>query len=68
MNIVYENRKEPDNHNMHRANWAFSVILLAFALYFLGFEAKQLFFQKLDYFTSVWNYIDLIAPIGIVIL
>ena len=37
------------------------------SVYFLGVEGYQLYTNGLDYFTSVWNYLDLIPPILLLI-
>lgn len=44
----------------------FSLILLAFALYFLVYETTQFMIQGRSYLTSGWNYIDLLSPIGVI--
>ena len=67
MNRIYEHRKD-DDLDIKRANWVLSIILLCFCVYFISFEIKQFTVQKRDYMTSIWNYIDMIAPIGIIIL
>lgn len=66
MNVIYEHRR--DNDQYYYANWVFAIALFVFSFYFLGFELKQLLSIKLQYIMSIWNYIDLIAPIGVSIL
>jgi len=43
----------------------FAVLLLIFATYFLSNEARQFIGSPAEYFTSFWNYLDILPPIGI---
>jgi hypothetical protein len=49
-------------------DYTFLASLSAFATYFLSNELKQVLSDGLDYLSSIWNYIDLIPPIGIYIV
>jgi len=40
-------------------------ILCLFSAYFILNEIKQLFDNPLEYLSSVWNYVDIIPPVGI---
>ena len=53
-----------DNYNI--ANLAIIITLLIFSGYFISNEIRQIFREGLDYVLSVWNYIDLIGPAGVV--
>jgi hypothetical protein len=53
---------------MDIANYVLSALLLAFSLYFLVNELRQLISSGLDYLKSFWNYSDLIPPILIIAL
>jgi hypothetical protein len=44
---------------------SFLILLSLFATYFFANEVKQLIRSPLEYFTSIWNYIDLIPTLGI---
>jgi len=66
MNLIYEQRHL--NAFYFSLHWGFSFILAIFAWYFLINELKQFKAQGIVYITSVWNYIDLIAPLGILAL
>ena len=41
---------------------------MAFAAYFLSTETKQLINQKMEYFKSFWNYIDIVPLLGILVV
>ena len=41
---------------------------MVFATYFFINEVRQLIGSGLEYFTSIWNYIDLIPPMGMYII
>ena len=65
MNVVFTNRYDPE--------WKGIGILLLmiqgiFAVYFLANEARQLVNERLNYLVSVWNIIDILSPIGIIVL
>lgn len=62
MNFLLENR---DQDYYREAFLPLLFVNLAFASYFLLNEARQLGISGLEYFTSFWNYIDIIPPIGI---
>ena len=38
-------------------------ILIVQSIYFISIEVYQLYNNGLDYFSSFWNYLDLIPPI-----
>lgn len=40
---------------------------MLFALYFIYMELKQLMRTGVDYFTSFWNYLDIVPPILLII-
>ena len=65
MNVVFTNRYDPE--------WkGIGIFLLMiqgiFAVYFLANEARQLVNERLNYLVSVWNIIDILSPIGIIVL
>jgi len=65
MNVVFSNRFDPE--------WKGIGILLLiiqgfFAIYFLVNEGRQIVNDGLDYLVSFWNIIDIIPPIGIIVL
>ena len=43
-----------------------SALLVIFSVYFLINEMKQLIKDKLAYFGQIWNYLDIIPPIGVI--
>jgi len=45
----------------------FSIALCSFAVYFLVNEVKQMLGGFVAYVTQIWNYIDVMPPIGIFI-
>ena len=45
-----------------------SLLLCGYACYFLQMELVQLLDQRLEYFYSVWNYLDIIPPITITVM
>jgi hypothetical protein len=63
-NLVYEFRNDPEYFYTF---WSLVSILIVFALYFFGNEMRQLTSEGPRYFLSVWNYIDLIPPITLMI-
>eukprot|EP00347_Sterkiella_histriomuscorum_P013502 403364473 len=64
-NLVYEHRNEDDNYGS--ANWAFAIALLGFSCYFLYLEIRQMGNQGMAYLQSVWNYIDILSPLGVIV-
>jgi len=40
-------------------------VLLSFSLYFFLNEFKQFLDEGLNYFSSIWNYIDILCPLGV---
>ncbi len=52
---------------LHTLNWIFMLTLFIFSFYFLGIETYQLKTNKLAYFASIWNYLDLIPPLLLVV-
>jgi hypothetical protein len=65
MNVVYEHRL--DNEDYEKANYVLGIIQYVLALYFLLNELRQIISIKLAYLTSIWNYIDLIGPCGVIV-
>lgn len=63
-NVIYENRFDSDEFKL--ANLAISIILLIFSTFFLLNEIMQIFREGIEYLISVWNYIDLITPVGVI--
>ncbi|CDW71088.1 wd-40 repeat protein [Stylonychia lemnae] len=63
-NVIYEHRDQDDDFK--RANLAICIVLLVFSSYFLMNEIRQLFREGIEYIISVWNYIDFIAPAGVI--
>ncbi len=43
-------------------NIAFAAILAIFSTYFVANEAIQFWGQGVEYFSSFWNYIDILPP------
>ena len=43
------------------------VLLLVAAIYLLLNEANQLYKQSFEYFLSVWNYLDIVPPIMLLV-
>lgn len=71
LNIIYEFRHDP-NEKL-RMFWypidlAMMVVLGIFSGYFFMNEIRQLRKDGLNYLASIWNYIDIIPPIGIFIM
>ena len=66
LNIMYEYREE--NALMQTINLVWQGILVAVSVYFLKNELSQLYNDGLEYLYSMWNYIDLIPPILILII
>lgn len=65
MNAIYENRHEEVYSSF---NYPLLAAIAIFATYFLLNEARQFSNEGISYFQSVWNYIDIIPPVGIYIL
>eukprot|EP00347_Sterkiella_histriomuscorum_P018629 403344788 len=63
-NAIYEHRDDSENYK--NANLALSICLLVFSAYFVSNEIRQLYREGIEYIISVWNYIDLIGPIGVI--
>lgn len=63
-NAVYENRFMSVEYE--RANLGCAIVLLIFSAYFLLNEVRQVFREGIEYLISVWNYLDLLSPVGIV--
>lgn len=65
--VVYmgeiHDRREYDGFFYQVINKIFMGILIAYCVYFLGLEMYQLTNNGLSYFSSIWNYLDLIPPI-----
>ncbi|CDW71666.1 wd-40 repeat protein [Stylonychia lemnae] len=61
MNFIYDNRF---NSGYDQVYYPLLILNALFASYFLLNELKQLQSGS-DYFTDLWNYIDIIPPIGI---
>ena len=62
-----------ENERIDPAGWTLitdimSVIVVLFASYFFKNEVTELYHEGLNYFTSFWNYIDIIPTIGIYLL
>lgn len=71
LNLVYEFRFSKDLDE--RTFWfpidlAMMIILGLFSVYFFANEVKQFRKDGLGYLTSIWNFIDIIPPIGIFIM
>ncbi len=66
MNLVYENSlKDPDLEVPNKVLQSFQIV---FAFYFLSLEVRQTFKQGLVYLKNIWNYVDIFAPTGVLIL
>jgi len=67
LNVVYMGEiyewREYDGFFYQVINKIFMGILIAYCVYFLGLEMYQLTNNGLSYFSSIWNYLDLIPPI-----
>jgi hypothetical protein len=71
LNFVYEQRENPDLDTrlmFYPIDLSMMVILGLFASYFLANEIRQFRKDGLDYLASIWNWIDIIPPIGIFIM
>jgi hypothetical protein len=64
-NLIYENRHEDVYREITMPCLA---LLVIFATYFLSNEVRQFMGEGIGYFGSIWNYIDIIPPIGIYLL
>ena len=71
----YENYQDsPDSYSTSQAivlnafNIIFILVLFYFSFYFAKNEVVQLIQNPLDYLQSIWNYIDIIPPIGIFVI
>jgi hypothetical protein len=62
MGTIFDWRQDPDPF-YRGMNDIFMIIMLTEAAYFISIEIYQLYKNGLSYFTSVWNYLDLIPPI-----
>jgi len=49
-------------------NYTCLTLLTLFSVYFLSNELKQLFENGFEYLLSMWNYIDFVPPILIILL
>ena len=58
------------NQNEHykKAKLVLIALLYSLSLYFLFNEQRQLRKQKLEYFKSIWNYMDIALPVLIIVL
>ena len=65
MNAIYENRN--DSIHYQRVNVIFAILLLGFSVFFICMEVAQFYKQGWRYVKSFWNYIDFIAPLGVII-
>ena len=65
MNIVYYKRNLDANWIF--INQIFIGFLCFFCLYFINNERRQLMAEGFDYLKSIWNYLDLIPPILLLI-
>jgi hypothetical protein len=61
VNEFYNTRN--DSETLQNVNYSLMGALTIFSLYFLGLEAVQVVEDKCHYFTSIWNYLDIIPPI-----
>lgn len=66
MGMIYEWRQDEDPF-YKSLNDITMIIILTEAIYFISIEIYQLFNNGLDYFSSFWNYLDLIPPILLLI-
>lgn len=60
INVIYELREEGANRVV---DYVFMTPLALFSVYFIGMETKQLFKEGPSYLLSIWNYLDFIPPI-----
>jgi hypothetical protein len=56
-----KNEENDSNGPYASADIVFAVALLIFLIYFTYFEIRQMIHHKLAYFTTFWNFIDLIS-------
>ncbi|CDW76646.1 UNKNOWN [Stylonychia lemnae] len=66
MNVIYERRSESQFYE--NANYVLAIYHLIMCAYFLFNEMRQIYNIGLQYLYSVWNYIDLLTPAGVVVL
>lgn len=59
---------EGDNENYRNGKLALMILLYIMSLYSLLSEGFQLRRQKIHYFESIWNFLDIILPILIVVV
>jgi len=64
-NYVYDKRAEDPTYAA--VNVIIVLILIAFAVYFAISEFKQLVANGLSYFLSLWNYLDVLPLIFVII-
>lgn len=76
MNWIYFDRNGIRNEETHQLEYVtlmnvinriFQISLAGYGVYFCFREMTQLMKEGATYFTSIWNYLDLIPPIFIVI-
>lgn len=61
--VVVEHRIEGNKDAFYGGMIAIQLALMAFSVYFLVNEFRQLLYQPAKYFTNFWNYIDLTPPL-----
>ncbi|CDW82936.1 wd-40 repeat protein [Stylonychia lemnae] len=66
MNQVYEQRNESGDY--YYVNIVLASIQLGFSFYFICYEIRQSLYIGFSYVKSFWNYIDILAPISVIIL
>ena len=44
------------------------IILYFLSAYFLLSESYQIYMQRLDYFITIWNYLDILSPVLVIIV
>ena len=65
MNWIYNDRESDFSKVCY---YPFGGIIICFATYFTLNEWRQLSNEGIEYLLSIWNYVDLIPPIGIYII
>jgi hypothetical protein len=63
--IYYSNFIFPSRENNWLTNLIFLISLSIFATYFFANEVKQVLRDPIEYFQSIWNYVDIIPALGI---
>ena len=69
--VVFSNvldKQLPDNEDKKKAKMAFIIILYILSSYLLLTEIVQLIHKKWMYFSTIWNFPDIIVPVLVIVV